>query len=61
VGHLEQKLGIKLGETTEDGKYSLKEVECLGACGGAPAMQIDKQYYENLSPEQIDKILDELE
>jgi NADH-quinone oxidoreductase subunit E len=61
VGHLEQKLGIKLGETTEDGKYSLKEVECLGACGGGPAMQIDKQYYENLSPEQIDKILDELE
>lgn len=61
VGHLEQKLGIKLGETTEDGKYTLKEVECLGACGGGPAMQIDKQYYENLSPEQIDKILDELE
>ncbi len=61
VGHLEEKLGVKLGETTEDGRYTLKEVECLGACGGGPSMQIDKQYHENLTPEQIDKILDELE
>ncbi len=61
VGHLEEKLGVKLGETTEDGRYTLKEVECLGACGGGPAMQIDKKYHENLTPEQIDRILDELE
>ena len=61
VEHLEKKLGIKLGETTKDGKFTLKEVECLGACGGAPAMQIDKQYYENLSPEELDKILEGLE
>jgi NADH-quinone oxidoreductase subunit E len=46
---------------TEDGRYSMKEVECLGACGGAPMMQIGKQYYENLTPEIVDAILDGLE
>ncbi len=61
VGHLENKLGVKLGETTEDGKFTLKEVECLGACGGAPMMQIGKDYHENLTPAQVDKILDGLE
>jgi NADH-quinone oxidoreductase subunit E len=61
VGHLQQRLGIQLGETTEDGRFTLKEVECLGACGGAPMMQIGKQYYENLTPEIIDSILDGLE
>jgi NADH-quinone oxidoreductase subunit E len=61
VGHLENKLGVKLGETTEDGQFTLKEVECLGACGGAPMMQVGKKYYENLTPELIDTILDELE
>jgi len=61
VDYLEQKLGIKLGETTEDGRISLKEVECLGACGGAPMLQIDKQYYENLTPEIIDSVLEGLE
>ncbi len=61
VEHLEKRLGIKLGETTEDGRFTLKEVECLGACGGAPMFQIGKQYYENLTPELVDSILDSLE
>ncbi|MGD8907707.1 MAG: NADH-quinone oxidoreductase subunit NuoE [Chromatiales bacterium] len=61
VDHLKRKLGIGFGEVTEDGRYSLKEVECLGACGGAPMMQIGKQYYENLTPEIVDAILEGLE
>jgi NADH-quinone oxidoreductase subunit E len=62
VDYLKEKLGVSgFGEVTEDGKFSLKEVECLGACGGAPMMQIDKKYHENLTPEVIDSILDELE
>ncbi len=61
VSHLEQRLGIKMGQTSADGRYTLKEVECLGACVNAPMFQIDKQYYENLTPEKIDAILDELD
>lgn len=61
VKYLQEKLNIGFGEITSDGKYSLKEVECLAACGGAPAMQIGDEYYENLTPEKIDKILAELE
>ena len=61
VSHLEKKLDIKLGGTTADGRFTLKEVECLGACGGAPMMQIGNQYYENLTPEIVDSILDGLE
>ena len=60
VKHLEQRLGIKLGETTPDGKITLKEVECLAACCGAPMFQIGKTYYENLTPEKIDRILEGL-
>lgn len=60
VEHLEEKLNIKLGETTEDNQFSLKEVECLGACSGAPMFQIGENYYENLTPEKIDEILDSL-
>jgi NADH-quinone oxidoreductase subunit E len=60
VKHLEQRLGIKLGETTPDGKVTLKEVECLAACCGAPMFQIGKNYYENLTPEKIDRILEGL-
>lgn len=60
VDHLKQKLGIGFGEITPDKKFSLKEVECLGACGGAPMMQIGKTYYENLTPEKIDEILAKL-
>lgn len=61
VSHLENRLGIKLGETTEDGRITLKEVECLGACVNAPMFSIDKTYYENLTPETIDRILESLD
>ncbi len=61
VEHMEKKLGVKLGETTGDGKFSLKEVECLGACGGAPMFQIGTNYYENLTKELVDSILEGLE
>ncbi len=61
VEHMEKRLGIKLGETTPDGRFTLKEVECLGACGGAPMFQIGNKYYENLTPELVDSILDGLE
>lgn len=59
--HMEKKLEIKLGETTVDGRFTLKEVECLGACGGAPMFQIGTKYYENLTPELVDSILNGLE
>ena len=61
VAHLKQKLNIGFGETSADKKFTLKEVECLGACGGAPMMQIGKTYYENLSSEKIDEILAKLD
>ncbi len=60
--HLEQKLGISLGESTPDGRFYLKrEEECLAACVGAPAMQVDHVYYEHLTPAKVDEILDHLE
>ncbi len=59
--HVTRKLGIKLGETTADGKYTLVEVECLGSCGTSPVIQINDDYYENLTPETIDRILDGLQ
>ncbi|MDX1796423.1 MAG: NADH-quinone oxidoreductase subunit NuoE [Hydrogenovibrio sp.] len=59
--HLENKLGVGVGEVTSDGKFSIKKVECLGACGGAPMMMIGKDYYENLTNESVDEILDGLE
>lgn len=61
VAHLHKKLGIGLGETTEDGRITLKEVECLGACVDAPMCQIDRQYHIKLTPEKIDEILDQLD
>ena len=62
VAHVENKLGIKTGESTADGKIFLKkEEECLAACCGAPMMMVDHKYYENLTTEQVDKILDELD
>ncbi|CEK11982.1 NADH-quinone oxidoreductase subunit NuoE [Legionella hackeliae] len=59
VSHLQKKLGIKLGETTPDGKYTLRTVECLGACVNAPMMQVDKDYHESLTPEKIDQVLEQ--
>jgi len=61
VTHFEKRLGIKLGETTADGKITLREVECLGACVGAPMMQIGNDYIENLTLETIDQLLAGLE
>jgi len=62
VEHVENKLGIKLGESTEDGRIYLKcEEECLAACAAGPMMQVDHVYHENLTPEKIDQILDALE
>jgi NADH-quinone oxidoreductase subunit E len=58
--YIEKKLNIKTGETTADGLFSLKQVECLGACGYAPVMQINTIFYEFLTTEKIDKIIDDL-
>jgi NADH-quinone oxidoreductase subunit E len=60
--HIENKLGVKLGESTEDGRFYLKrEEECLAACCGAPMMQVDHVYYEHLTPEKVDEVLDAME
>lgn len=61
VTHIEKRLDIKLGETSADGRFTLREVECLGACVGAPMMQIGRQYHENLTSERIDRVLESLE
>lgn len=61
VEHINKRLGIGFGETTADGLITLKEVECLGACVGAPMLQIGETYYENLTPDSIDAILDGLD
>jgi len=62
VDHVEKKLNIKIGESTDDGRiYLKKEEECLAACAGGPMMQVNHVYYENLSPEKVDEILDSLE
>ncbi len=62
VDHVEKKLGIKLGESTKDGRIFLKkEEECLAACCGAPMMMVNHNYHENLTIEKIDKILGDLE
>lgn len=60
ASHLKEKLGIDFGQTTEDGYFTLKEVECLAACGGAPVLQIGRAYHENLTLEKLDDILSEL-
>jgi NADH-quinone oxidoreductase subunit E len=61
VDRVEQKLGIKTGESTPDGRIYLKrEEECLAACTGAPMLMVDHVFHENLTPESVDKILDEL-
>ncbi|MCK8515911.1 NAD(P)H-dependent oxidoreductase subunit E [Methylonatrum kenyense] len=62
VSHCEKKLGIRLGETTPDNRITLKvEEECLAACTGGPMMVVDGHYHTHLTPETVDKILDELE
>jgi NADH-quinone oxidoreductase subunit E len=58
--HCSKRLGIGHKQTTADGVFSLEEVECLGACCGAPAMQVNYDYYEDLTPEKIDRLIDQL-
>jgi len=58
MGHLEKKLGVRLGGTTADGNFTLLNNECLGSCGTAPMMQVDDGYYEDLSLERLDEIID---
>ena len=57
---LEQKLGIRAGETTSDRRFTLTEAECLAACGNAPLIQINSEYHERLTPELLDEIIDNL-
>lgn len=59
IAYIQQKLGIKVGETTSDGLFTLKVVECLGACGYAPMMQLGKFYKEHLTKEKVDAIIEE--
>ncbi len=59
--HICNRLGIHAGETTEDGKFTVSRVECLGSCGTAPMMQIGFDYHEDLTKEKVDEILDTLE
>ncbi len=56
-----EALGIHVGETTPDGKVTLRTAECLASCGTAPMMQVDKEYFENLTPERVDEILNKLQ
>ncbi len=60
IAHLEKRLGIRLGETTPDGKFALEGVECLGACGMGPCLQLGKHLYEHLTPGKIDDLLENL-
>jgi NADH-quinone oxidoreductase subunit E len=60
VSHLERRLGVRVGETTPDGRFTLETVECLASCGTAPAMQINDTYHEQLDAATIDRILEDL-
>jgi NADH-quinone oxidoreductase subunit E len=61
LDYMKQKLDVEVGQVTTDGRFSIKTVECLGACGGAPMMMLGKDYYENLDEKRVDEILDGLE
>ena len=60
VDYLSEKLGIKAGETTPDGLFTLKTVECLASCGTSPAMQVNDELYEDLTMDKVDRLLDQL-
>ena len=60
IGHLENKLNIKVGETTRDGMFTLKAVECLGSCGTAPMLQCGADYHESLTVEKVDELVENL-
>lgn len=59
IEYIKKELGISVGDTTKDGLFTLKTVECLGACGYAPMMQLGNYYKEHLTPEKVDRIIDE--
>ena len=60
IEHVSKRLGIRPGETTPDGKFTLSKVECLGSCGTAPVLQLNDDYHENLTEEKVDALLDGL-
>jgi NADH-quinone oxidoreductase E subunit len=60
LSHLEQRLGIKAGETSKDGTWTLSEVECMGSCGTSPMVAVGEEYHENLTIEKLDRIIDSL-
>ncbi len=60
ISYLKKKLGIKVGETTPDGKFTIWTVECLGSCGTAPMMQVNDEYHENLTRAKVDALIDKL-
>ncbi len=60
IAHAERRLGIHVGETTKDGQFTLKAVECLGSCGTAPMLQCGAKYHEDLTPEKFDALLEQL-
>ena len=57
---IQEKLGLADGETTQDGRFTYVAVECLGSCGTAPVLMVNDRYYENVTPQQVDRLLDEL-
>lgn len=61
INHLEKRLGVKAGNTREDGKFSIERMECLGACGGAPCVQINEDYFERVTIDMMDEIISALE
>lgn len=61
LGHLQHKLGVEPGETTADGRFTLKTCECLGSCGTAPVLVVNDEYHENMSVEKVDALLGRLD
>ncbi len=60
VDYLSRKLGIEVGETTPDGKFTLETVQCLASCGTSPAMRINDEFYDNLTEEKVDAVIEQL-
>ncbi len=60
LDHVCDRLGVRVGETTKDRRFTVSEVECLGSCGTAPMMQLNDEYHENLSPESLDRLINDL-
>ena len=58
--HIEERLGVPIGENTPDGLFTVKTVECMASCGGAPAIQVNGLYHENMTPEKFDTLVEEL-